>query len=153
MRTSSPTHLVRRWWRTVRAEPLSPAEQEWVRIQLLTSEWSLWSTMDWRDQRHSFQVARRFEEAMSGSIPLARSAIAAALLHDVGKAASRLSTYERVLVTLIGGRTERWRAYLDHEAAGVDLCRRAGSDPQTLALLAGEGDERLQQGLQRADEI
>lgn len=153
MTRSSPVHLIRRWWRTIRATPLTDAEQEWVFVQLLASERVLWSVMDWRDQRHSYHVARHFAEMFSGEDPPARSAIAAALLHDVGKTVSGLTTFERVLASVLGGRTERWRAYLDHEAIGLDQCRRAGSDPATLALLDGEGSKEFQRRLQQADDI
>lgn len=153
MTTSSPGHLIRRWWGTIRAKPLTVSELDWVRSNLLPEEWSLWSAMDHRDQSHSYLVARRFVEPIPGENPPSRSAIAAALLHDVGKVASELTTFERVLATIIGGRTERFRAYFDHESIGLGLCRRAGSDPETLALLAGEGDDAVRRRLSRADDL
>lgn len=137
---------------------LTEDEQTWVRQFLLDDEFTLWMTMDWRDQRHALQVAHRFaasmEDASSGvESTQKRAVMAAALLHDVGKAISQLSTVERVLVTVIGGRTERFRSYLDHESLGLDLCRKAGSDRITLDLLGGNGDPTVQNLLRRADEI
>lgn len=150
---SSPAHLIRRWWGTIRAEPLGVSELEWVRSTLHASEWNMWVAMDWRDQRHAHQVARRFVETIPGEETPTRAAIAAALLHDVGKVASGLTTFERVLASILGGRTARWRAYIGHEAIGLDMCRRAGSDPETLALLSGEGDEVVRRRLARADDL
>lgn len=153
MKWSAPVHLIRRWWGTIRAVPLEASELEWVRSTLLPAEWTLWSAMDWRDQRHSHHVARRFVEPIPGENAPSRSEIAAALLHDVGKTASRLTTVERVVATIVGGRTERFRTYRDHEVIGLDMCRRAGSDPVTLALLAGEGDDTMRRRLSRADDL
>lgn len=153
MTTISPRHLIRRWWGTIRAQPPTRSELDWVRTNLLPQEWTLWASMDWRDQSHSYQVARRFVEPMHGESPPSRAAIAAALLHDVGKVASDLTTFERVLATIIGGRSARFRAYFDHESIGLDMCRRAGSDPVTLALLAGEGDDATRRRLSRADDL
>lgn len=153
MTMSSPAHLMRRWWRTIRAEPLEAPELEWVRRNLLPGEWMLWTAMDWRDQRHAHHVAQRFVEQFPGEERPSRPEVAAALLHDVGKTASELTTVERMLATVIGGRTRRLRAYRDHESIGLDMCRRAGSDPVTLALLAGEGDEVVRGRLARADDL
>lgn len=149
-------HLSRRWWGTVRARPLEADEISWVRERLSEAEFALWITMDWRDQRHALLVAQRFEALRSAAPAIAvseREAVAAALLHDVGKAESQLSTLERVVVTIVGGRTERFRSYVDHESVGWELCRRAGSSSITLDLLAGAGDPLLQDLLQRADDL
>lgn len=157
MKGSVPlVHLSRRWWGTLRARPLSHDELAWVRERLSDEEFRLWSTMDWRDQRHAHQVAQRFETSWRterDSVAPEREAVAAALLHDVGKAESQLSTLERVLVTVLGGRTSRFRSYLDHETIGWEMCRRAGSSVITLDLLAGRGDPAVQELLRRSDDI
>lgn len=149
-------HLSRRWWGTVRARPLREDELSWVKERLLDEEFALWTTMDWRDQRHALLVAERFDGLRSAA-PAAhvpeREVVAAALLHDVGKAESKLSTLERVLVTIVGGRTDRFRSYLEHESLSWELCRRAGSSAITLDLLAGRGDPSVQELLRRADDI
>src|SRR4051812_747998 len=52
------------------------------------------------DRRHAAGVARRVEAALGEAAD--RPVIAAALLHDVGKIASGLGTYGRVVATLAG---------------------------------------------------
>lgn len=148
-------HLGRRWWGSVRARQLNDGDLAWVRGHLLEGEFLLWMTMDWRDQRHALQVARRFVAlAQSASLKSpSRDALAAALLHDVGKAESQLSTFERVLAAVFGAKTERFRSYLDHEALGWNLCQEAGSTATTLDLLAGRGEELDQRLLRNADNI
>lgn len=95
-------------------------------------------------------VARRFVELF----PVAtRDHVAAALLHDVGKSRSDLSTNARVLATLLGARTKRFRLYHDHEAIGFEMCRQAGSTAETLGLLAGTAELDIVNALRRADDI
>ena len=81
-----------------------------------------------------------------------RAALAAALLHDVGKLDSGLGTLARVPATLVGlagfrravvpgngrssGLCRRIAMYLDHPARGAARLRAAGSDPLTVAWAA-----------------
>ena len=65
--------------------------------------------------------------------------MAGALLHDCGKVESGLGTFGRVLATVVGPRTDRFRAYHDHEAIGAALAAAAGADPVTTALIEGRG--------------
>jgi len=102
------------------------------------------------DRRHAITVARRFEMLVPDA---SRDQLAAALLHDVGKTVADLSTFERVVATLVGGRTRRFRQYHDHEALGLDLCRGAGSSERTLALLRGDDRAEIVDALHRADDI
>ncbi len=72
----------------------------------------------------------------------AMAAVAAALLHDVGKVESRLGPLRRAAVTALaiavgrarlargGGRMAR---YLRHDSLGADLLATAGSDRLTVA--------------------
>lgn len=145
-------HLARRLLGTVRARPLDDSELAWVREHLGPAEFEIWSSMDWRDQRHSVTVARRFLD-VSGAATSPDQGVVAALLHDVGKASANLSTLERILVSVIGGRTERQRRYVEHEALGLEMCRRAGSDPIVLELLSGIGDPDVLDALRRADDL
>jgi hypothetical protein len=120
-----------------------------VRSRLLEGEWSLWSRMDPVDQRHSIAVANRYCALRPEA---GREEIAAVLLHDVGKIVAGVGTTQRVLATLLGPRTERWRQYLAHEELGVDLCRTAGSAEITLAILT-DPEHPLARILRRADDI
>lgn len=88
------------------------------------------------DRRHSIEVARRFATVRPAAD---RIELAGALLHDVGKTASGLGTFGRVLATVVGPRTRRLRDYHDHEAIGAALAAAVGSDRHTVALIRGEG--------------
>lgn len=128
-------HLVSRFLGSF--DPRPPRDLAWVRAVLSESEFELWTRMVRQDQRHSIAVARRFEQWAPQAT---RAEKAAALLHDVGKSESRLGTWGRVGATLLGPRTDRWSAYVRHEEIGLEACRRAGSDPRTLALLVRSDD-------------
>jgi hypothetical protein len=65
--------------------------------------------------------------------------VAGALLHDCGKVEAGLGTVGRVVATVAGPRSSRFRAYHDHEAIGARLAQAAGSDPATVALIEGQG--------------
>jgi hypothetical protein len=115
------------------------------------------------DRRHAVGVARRVDDVLDDDVleddlleddvlgndrRERRAVLAAALLHDVGKTASGLSTYGRVIATLsaaVGGRdqaeawsetrgfTRRVGLYLRHPELGADQLSLAGSDPLTVA--------------------
>ena len=142
-------HLARRWATSLSRRSPSPEDVLWFERQLVGGELDLWRRMDVVDRRHSIEVARRFSELKKDST---RDEIAAALLHDVGKTASGLRTTERVLATVLGGRTERWRRYRDHETIGLEMCRLAGSSPATLALLS-DPHHPSAEILRRADDL
>ncbi len=141
-------HLVRRFAGSLRTSAPLVADEVWAESFLLDGEIALWRRLGNVDRRHSIAVARRFAALGSWT----RDQMAAALLHDVGKSASGLSTLERVGATIFGGRTPRWREYLDHERIGLDSCRSAGSSDGTLAVLEGRDSEALRM-LRRADDI
>jgi hypothetical protein len=99
------------------------------------------------DRRHSILVARRFESSGSWS----RDEMAGALLHDVGKLDSGLGALGRVIATIVGPRTTRFRRYHDHETIGADLLAQAGSTEMTVELVRGRG--RAAPALVEADNI
>ncbi len=140
------THLVRRFFGSLRPGGPSRVDQTWVDEQLLPAERALWARMSGPDRRHAAMVAREVERALGHEA--ARPILAAALLHDVGKIESGLRTYGRVVATLSGKvagpemaqvwRTQRGFArkvglYLLHAELGADLLALAGSDPLTVA--------------------
>ena len=88
------------------------------------------------DQRHSIEVARRFLDRRPDA---SAAEMAGALLHDTGKVEAGLGTITRVVATVVGPRTQRFRLYHDHEAIGARLAAAAGSDPLTVALIEGRG--------------
>ena len=145
----SALHLMRRAVGSVRNNPLTPAETSSARSALLESEFELWSRMQHRDQRHSLQVLRRFDDMVPGA---AREERAAVLLHDVGKAFSGLGWAGRIVATLIGPRTESMRTYLDHESIGV-VALRGVSSARTLEVLDGSANDAVVEALRRADDM
>lgn len=131
-----PWHLVRRFFTSLPPTAPKVLEEVWADDHLLASERSLWVQLSNRDRRHSIAVARRFNTARPEAT---RAEIAGALLHDVGKIECDLGTFGRVAATLVGPRTERFRAYHDHVEIGVRLVEDVGSDPATIELVAEAG--------------
>jgi hypothetical protein len=133
---SGVVHLVRRFVGSLSTEPPASGDLAWVRTHLLPAEWAMWERFGPADQRHTIAVARRFVERRPDA---PRPEVAGALLHDIGKINSELGTVGRVIATVVGPRTDRFRRYHDHESIGAEWCEEAGSDPVTIALVRGEG--------------
>lgn len=142
----SAGHLVRRFFGSLRPGGPSEADEAWARARLLPGEAGVWARMSGADRRHAVGVAQRVERALGHEA--SRPVLAAALLHDVGKAESGLGTYGRVIATLsakVAGHAmaDRWQRsrgftrrvglYLNHPVIGGDLLELAGSDPLTVA--------------------
>jgi hypothetical protein len=142
------THLAGRFFGSLRPGGPRAADRDWAESQLLDDEVPLWRRMSGADRRHAAGVARRVEVALGNEAT--RPVLAAALLHDVGKVESGLSTYGRVIATVSGavigrdpetikawtrtrGFTRRVGLYLQHPKLGGDLLGMAGSDPLTEA--------------------
>lgn len=133
---TQPHHLAARFFGSVLPTPPAVQEEVWAEEHLLAPEIALWRKMSNQDRRHSTKVARRFV----GVRPEAtRSEIAGALLHDVGKIDCGLGTWGRVVASIVGARTDRFRSYHDHERIGAELAAAVGSDPATVALIAEQG--------------
>lgn len=142
----SAAHLVKRFATSLWPLGPSPADEAWARGVLSEREHRLWRQMSRADRRHAAGVGRQVGRHLGDE---ARPAVlAAALLHDVGKTASHLGTYGRVVATLAGmaagrGMAEAWSArsgftrrvglYLRHAELGADMLAMAGSDPLTVA--------------------
>lgn len=141
-------HLARRWATSLSSRPPADADLTWVDDHLAGELRTLWRRLDVADQRHSIVVARRFVERRPTATP---EEIAGALLHDIGKIDSGLGTTERVLATIVGPRTERWRRYHDHERIGAELAAAAGATPATIELIRGHGPAAA--ALRAADDI
>jgi putative nucleotidyltransferase with HDIG domain len=129
-------HLAARFVTSLPPTPPSIGDEIWVDEHLLAGERALWVQLSNQDRRHSAAVGRRFVEARPGAT---RAEIAGALLHDIGKIECGLGTWGRVVATLVGARTRRFRAYHDHERIGAEMARSAGSDPATVELVAERG--------------
>jgi len=145
---SSVAHLVRRFAGSLSHRPPPPGDLKWARSFLLPAEWAMWERFVPADQRHTIEVARRFAAARPEAT---RPEMAGALLHDIGKIECGLGTVGRVVATVVGPRTTRFRQYHDHEAVGARWCTEAGSDPVTIALVHGEGAAAA--ALRAADDV
>lgn len=141
-------HLARRFCGSLSSAPLPTRDEAWAHEVLLGHESGLWGRMTTVDRRHSIEVARRFAALRPDAT---RSELAGALLHDVGKIESGLGTWGRVVATVVGPRTARFRSYHDHERIGADWLAAAGSDPATVELVRGRGPAAAD--LQRADDL
>lgn len=144
----SVAHLARRFVTSLSRTPPPVADVEWAMGHLLPAEAALWCQMSAQDRRHSILVARRFVEFVPEA---ARAEVAAALLHDVGKLASELGTFGRVLATIVGPRTATFRTYHDHERLGAEMLDGAGSPSATIELVQRRGPRAAE--LRRADDI
>lgn len=142
----SATHLVKRFFTSLRPGGPSASDEEWAQGHMTDSERTLWDRMSNPDRRHASRVARRVERALGDEAT--DPVLAAALLHDVGKSVSDLRTYGRVIATLsakVAGRemaeawtqtrgfTRRVGLYLEHPRLGGDLLAMAESDSLTEA--------------------
>ncbi len=147
MSVSQIGHLARRFVTSLSRREPDVADTAWVDSHLLENESVLWHRMSPADRRHSIAVARRFERSGSWT----REEMAGALLHDVGKIESGLGVFGRVVATVAGPRTDRFRRYHDHERIGADLLAVAGSSQITIELVHGRG--RASGALADADNI
>lgn len=146
-------HLVRRALTSFSNAPVTPNQSLVVRDILQDAEFRLWCDMDPRDQRHSLDVLERFDVlAPSASRPWR----AAALLHDVGKNASRLGWLTRICATVVGPKGRRFRSYHDHETIGVALLRDVGAEDVASILedlSVCKTDDEMSTALRLADDI
>lgn len=132
-------HLVERFFASLDRKAPSESDENWVASQLSTKELALWSAMGRSDQAHSIAVAKMVDKQM----PEDRTAVVAALLHDVGKISVPSGVSLRVVAALTqplvstnrlnrwistGGRLSRLAALIRYPAAGSALLAEAGSD-------------------------
>ena len=144
------SHLTKRFVLSLVPSQVQEIERQWVQSVLSPSEFDVWNKMMAQDRRHSVLVGRRFVKSRPNSNS---TEIAGALLHDVGKSVSRLGSFARVIATLVGPRTSRFRQYHDHESIGATMLRSVGSNELTISMVGGSCMGELRQALSRADDI
>ena len=131
-------HLVTRFFGVLRDRPLSPLEQVSVAESLTVDEAKLFWEQHPIDQRHAYSVAAR----VAGALGDHREAVAAALLHDVGKRHSSAGPIGRSLATVgdLAGipLPEDWRRYRKHDELGAADLERIGAGPLSIAFAAGQ---------------
>lgn len=143
-------HLTKRFVLSLVPSQVHEIERQWVQSVLSPSELDLWNKMMAQDRRHSVMVGRRFVKCRPTA---SQSEIAGALLHDVGKSVARLGTFARMIATLVGPCTSRFRQYHEHESLGATMLRSIGSDELTISMVEGSCVGDLRQALNRADDI
>ncbi len=129
-------HLVRRFAGSLSSAPPLAEDAAWAASFMSDAEGELWRRLSNADRRHAILVSRRF---MGARPEVTCEEMAAALLHDIGKLEAGLGTVGRVLATLVGPRTSRFRTYHDHEAIGARWLEERGSSPDTVALVRRQG--------------
>jgi hypothetical protein len=134
-----------------RGEPLSSEERAEIVRWLPEGARELFDTMSVADQRHALRVCRGLQERGCGDAEM----LAAALLHDVGKAEGRVPFWTRPTI-VIGKRLapgllsrltrypvdesrKGWRRSLSyawhHAEVGADLAAAAGLSPQAVLYI------------------
>lgn len=143
-------HLLRRGIGAISNRPPDPRARSVAESVLTSAEFAIWETMQGRDRRHSLEVLARFDALAPGAQRVAR---AAALLHDVGKTATSLGWFGRVIATVVGPRTARFDRYMRHEEIGAEMLAGV-SDPYTIGLIVSKDDsDPWSVALRRADDI
>ena len=132
-------HLVRRFFSSLNRKAPSPVDGEWATTYLSAKERALWSVMSHPDKRHSIAVAKMVNK----QLPEDRTAVVAALLHDIGKVSVRSGILLRVLAgfthplvstkrrqrwTSKGGALSRLADLIEYPTAGATLLAEAGSE-------------------------
>lgn len=127
----------------LREPRLDPADEAWAASLLTPAELDLWATLSPHDRLHSVQVAREVERRLAPTEHASDTRwLAAALMHDVGKARPVLSARERVMAAMASkavrvatarhwalhasGTKRRIGSYLIHGEIGAEMIRTAG---------------------------
>jgi putative nucleotidyltransferase with HDIG domain len=163
---NAPRRLARLVARTARGLSSSWAHPDdgLAESVLVGAELEAYRSMDPRDRDHAGRVARSLLAEAPAADPIW---VRAALLHDVGKAATPYRLWERILVHLWAPEpsvAERfppalaavWRRHRDHAALGADALRALGVDERVVDLVArhhdAPGDDEALHSLRRSDE-
>lgn len=141
-------HLAKRFTTSLSLAPPAGPDEAWARKHMLVGERLIWDRMSNPDRRHAVAVARAVVDELGSDVD--REVVAAALLHDSGKAISDLSTVSRVGATLFwavadddvarrwaevdhNGPRKRLAQYRLHPELGAELLDEAGADALTSA--------------------
>ena len=102
--------------------PLTVKEYQEVARWLPASAFALFHTMSLADQRHSLRVCQRLQERGCTE----QDMLAAALLHDVGKAQGRVPFWTRAVIVLGKRLAPHWlaRTVVDPEMVGFSRLQR-----------------------------
>lgn len=130
-------HLVRRFVQTMMSGTPSVSDEDWAAGWLSPTEEALWRSQPPVDRRHTIAAARWVASSFDGASP-PRWLMAAALLHDVGKAQASLGVTGRCVATfleLLDVRQVPGRlgAYLSYTERGAAALADAAADPRVVA--------------------
>jgi len=147
---AQPTGSIRyRVWQFFRAltARVSQGDLETVACMLTPASLALFEAMAIQDQRHGLDVYAALRKAGHTNPDL----VAAALLHDVGKAVARLPAWQRAIIVLLDHFAPRLLArlsqedptswprpfvvYAQHPETGARWAQEAGCSPLTVALI------------------
>lgn len=130
---------MRRFFSSLDRKAPSSLDRDWAAEYLSVKELTLWSAMSHPDQRHSIAVAKMVDK----QLPKDRTAVVAALLHDIGKVSVRSGILLRVLAGCTqplvstqrrhrwaskGGALSRLATLIEYPAVGATLLAEAGSE-------------------------
>jgi hypothetical protein len=138
--THRVSHLARRFFGSLVPRQLDDGDEAWVRLSLTPEELSVWQRLGRADRAESVAVGyATVRELGPDADP---RWVAAALLHDVGKADARLGPVRRAAATVIAaaashGRARSWSnwvgIYVNHDERGADRLAAAGARPECVA--------------------
>jgi hypothetical protein len=139
-RMSRPRHLAGRFFGSLSTKALAAGDEAWVRLALTAEELPVWLRLGPADRAESVAVGHAVvSELGPDGDP---RWVAAALLHDVGKADARLGPVRRAGATVIAavashGRARTWSnrvgIYVNHDELGAERLAAAGARPETVA--------------------
>jgi hypothetical protein len=145
-------HLAGRFVTSLRPRRVDDADRVWVQLVLTPAEYDVWDTLGAADRAESVAVGRRAAQAL-GPDPDARW-LAAALLHDVGKAETQLGTVNRALATMVAGVASHgrarhwgnaWGRYIAHDDLGAGRLAAAGPGVRPEAVTWARVHHRREQ--------
>jgi hypothetical protein len=151
--TSTLRYRVGQFFRALAARTLDEELEQAANI-LTPAALALFRSMSIQDQRHGLDVYAALRQAGHTNPDL----LAAALLHDVGKAAAPLPAWQRAIIVLLGRFAPRllarlsrgelpqgWRrpfvVHAQHPQVGAHWAQQAGCSPLTVALIRRHQDE------------
>ncbi|MHB1296803.1 MAG: hypothetical protein ACYC4R_17645 [Anaerolineae bacterium] len=134
-----------------------PSAVDWVTVRRTLPDDALapFARMSPGDQLHALQVLATLHRMG----PVAPALAQAALLHDVGKSAARLTLWHRTIIVLLGWAHAPWLTRLAspdpssprypydvhcrHAELGAQLCAQAGCSNEVVALVRHHGEPGL----------
>jgi putative nucleotidyltransferase with HDIG domain len=139
-------HLVRRFFASLRPRPLGADDLAFVQDALVPQELECWARLGPADRAESVATGRALvAELESADRPADPQWVAAALLHDVGKAETTLGVVGRSVATaaavVAGPRRARafpgaFGRYVNHDELGAEQLRAAGARSEAVSWAA-----------------